>query len=248
MESLKKFREKVYCRRCNNKTNHGIIHDYEISGGDDEAGYFWSENYIISQCLGCDTIAFIKDYDDSTMHFSVYEEQSDSFINVDFDDIKVYPPEPVVNKKQDDYKLVEFQHLPELLETLYKQVVANFELKYYLLAAAGLRMITEGICNHLGIIDGYVIDETSKKIKVKNDGTVIRSESLNGRINGLIEKGVLTEGQTSILHIIRKIGNQTVHELNVPKRRLILSSLEIVEQTFNNIFELKKYDKISQNL
>ncbi|PAD85482.1 hypothetical protein CHH55_23345 [Niallia circulans] len=67
-------------------------------------------------------------------------------------------------------------------------------------------------------------------------------------MNGLVEKGVLTENQTSILHIIRKIGNQTVHELNIPQKRIILSGIEIIEQTFKNIFELKKYDKMKQNL
>jgi hypothetical protein len=170
------------------------------------------------------------------MHFYVPDEG-----DIDVEDIQVYPPEPLTNKAKNDYDIVDFQHLPELLDTLYRQVVANFELKYYLLAAAGLRMIIEGICNDLSIKDGYVTDDETGQIVMKN-GNQVRSSNLNGKINGLVEIGILTEGQTAILHIIRKLGNQTVHKLNNPKRRIMVSGLEIIEHTFRNIYEFKKYD------
>ncbi|PAD85467.1 hypothetical protein CHH55_23340 [Niallia circulans] len=175
---MKKFREKVYCRKCKNKTNHGIILNHLTSGEEEEAGYYWSDNYIIAQCLGCDTIVFIRDFDDSTMQISYYDEINDEYVDLHLDDIKVYLEEPIVNKKQNEYDLESFYHLPELLETLYKQVIANYELKYYLLAAAGLRMITEGICNHLGIIDGYILDESTNTKKLKKDGTILRKKNL----------------------------------------------------------------------
>ncbi|MCI2257232.1 DUF4145 domain-containing protein [Domibacillus sp. PGB-M46] len=200
-----------------------------------------TEVYIIGQCMGCETITFIKEYDDSTMHF--YNSEEDEVIHLD--DIQIFPPKPLT-KKGNHYEMVNFQHLPELLATLYKQVVANYELKHYLLAAAGLRMIIEGICNDLSIEDGYVIDDDTGELALNKNGEKIRRRNLNGRINGLYEQRILTEGQTAILHIIRKLGNQTVHKLNDPSRKIIKDSLEIVEHTFRNIYELKKYDSLKK--
>jgi hypothetical protein len=243
MSELERFREKVYCRKCNTNTNHGIIYKHSIGEDVYENGYFWSEDYIISQCMGCDTVGFIKDYDDITMHFFNY----DTHEPIDLDDITVYPPEPL-NKKDNNnnYNMVEFQHLPELLNTLYRQVVANFELRHYLLAAAGLRMIIEGICNDRSITKGYVINDETGIIETDKEGNRIQSKNLNGKINGLVEQGILTEGQTAILHMIRKLGNQTVHKLNNPKKKILLDGLEIVEHTFRNIYELKKFDNLAK--
>jgi hypothetical protein len=246
MAEMERFWKKVYCRRCNNNTHHGIIYKHTISGQEEEVGFGWSEDYITAQCLGCDTICFILHYDDSTMHFYIYDSDGNKGEYIEIDDIQVFPPEPIISKDKDEYNIVQFEHLPEVLGTLYKQVVANFELKYYLLAAAGMRMIIEGICNDLSINKGYVIDDETGEFKCDEKGNKIKSSNLNGKINGLAEKGILTYGQIEILHIIRKLGNQTVHKLNNPKRKVLLSSLEIIEQTFRNIYELKKYDTLAK--
>jgi hypothetical protein len=247
MTKMEKFTEKVYCRRCKNNTNHSIIYKHSI--GDEEGfGFYWSEDYIIGQCKGCETVNFIKVYDDPSLHFQIWDESENTYEDVDAKDINVYPSEPVNKDNTDNYQLVDFEHLPEVLDTLYKQVVANFEMKYYLLSAAGMRMIIEGICNDLSISKGFVIDDDTGNFKIDENGNRIKSSNLNGKINGLVEKGVLTEGQTAILHIIRKLGNQTVHKLNNPSRKILLASLEITEQTFRNIYELKKYDTLAKAL
>ncbi len=233
------FRNRIYCRSCKQETKHIILAKHSIGEEDHEYGHYWSEDYMIAECKGCETVTFIQEYDDPSMHFFHPEENE----HVDMEDIKIYPPKPLTNNKSNHYELVEFQHLPELLGALYRQVVANYELRHYLLAAAGLRMIIEGICNDLSIKKGYVTDDETGQIVIK-DGKQVRSDNLNGRINGLAENGILTEGQTAILHIIRKLGNQTVHKLNDPKRNIIVSGLEIVEHTFRNIYELKKYDTL----
>lgn len=248
MVDTNKFWKKVHCRICQNKTNHGIIFKHTISEEFDEVGFWWSEDYIIGQCLGCDTLCFIKQYDDTSMHFSTWNEDSNSYEHIDADDIKVFPSEPINKTKEHQYSIVEFQHLPELLNELYKQVVANYVQKHFLLAAAGLRMIIEGICNDLSIESGYLTDDETGEFKVNNNGDKISSSNLNGKINGLVERGILTTGQTAILHIIRKLGNQTVHKLNNPKPKILLQSLEIIEQTFKNIYEIKKYEKMRKQI
>lgn len=248
MAENKEFEKMVYCRRCKNKTFHKIIKEYSIEQDEEEEkyGHYWWERYIIANCMGCRTPCFIKEYDDVSMHFTVPDEHGEP-IEINFESIDVYPSEPIKNKP-DEYNMIDFVFLPKLLNTLYRQVVANYELKHYLLAAVGLRMIIEGICNDRSIIDGYVIDEKTKTKKLNDKGQEVRSKSLGGKINGLEEKGLLTKKQAQILHIIRKLGNQTVHELNNPKRKIIKDGLDIIEITFKNVYETQKYDSLEMKI
>ncbi|MBN3556051.1 DUF4145 domain-containing protein [Fictibacillus nanhaiensis] len=233
------YRTRVYCRKCKNENKHYILAKHTIGEEDSEWNYYWTEDYMIVECMGCETVTFIKEYDDPSLHFFHPEED----VHIDIDDITIYPPKPLTNK-DNHYDIIDFQHLPELLKELYRQVIANYQMKYYLMAAAGLRMIIEGICNDLSIKDGYVTDEETGKVLLTKDNKQVRSGNLNGRINGLAENGILAERQTVILHIIRKLGNQTVHKLNNPSGKIIVEGLEIVEHTFRNIYELKKYDTL----
>ncbi|MFI8657986.1 DUF4145 domain-containing protein [Priestia megaterium] len=239
MSEYGKFRKRVYCRRCKNDTNHQILLKHTVDDEIPEYNFYMTEDYMICECMGCETVNFVKEYDDPSMHYYSPEDEE----QIDHEDIQVFPPKPLTDKEE-TYEMKKYKHLPPLLATLYKQVVANVELKYYLLAAAGLRMIIEGICNDLSIKKGYIIDDSTGKRATDENGNEIKSSNLNGRINGLSEAKILTEGQTTILHIIRGLGNQTVHKLEEPKQGIILDALEIVEQTFYNIYELKKFDSL----
>ncbi|MDN4866242.1 DUF4145 domain-containing protein [Priestia megaterium] len=243
MSEYKKYRKKVYCRTCKVDTNHQILKIHTVHEDIDESfNFYTTEDYMICQCMGCETVNFVQEYDDPNMHFYHPEEKE----WIDIEDIKVYPPKPLTDKYV-NYPIKDYDHLPKLLKTLYQQVVANFEMKHYLLAAAGLRMIIEGLCNELSIEEGFLIDEvTGGKVLNKKTGDPVIRKNLEGRINGLSEAGVLTSTSSKVLHIIRNLGNQTVHELKDPKRSVILSGLEIVEHTFYNVYELKKYDVLSK--
>ncbi|QFY71375.1 hypothetical protein CEQ83_02195 [Priestia megaterium] len=239
MSEYGKFKKRVYCRQCKHNTNHQILLKHTVDEEIPEYNFYMTEDYMICECMGCETVNFVREYDDPSMHYYDAEEGEE----IHHEDIQVFPPKPLTDKEE-SYEVKQYKHLPPLLKTLYKQVVANVELKYYLLAAAGLRMIIEGICNDLSIKKGYIIDDATGKRATDENGNEKKSSNLNGRINGLSEAKILTEGQTTILHIIRGLGNQTVHKLEEPKRGIILDALEIVEHTFTNIYELKKYDSL----
>jgi len=243
MSDYERFRKKVYCRTCKLDTNHQILKKHTVHEDiDEQFNFYITEDYMICQCMGCETVNFVQEYDDPNMHFYHPEEKE----WIDMEDIKVYPPKPLTDKYE-NYPMKDYDHLPKLLKTLYRQVVANFEMKHYLLAAAGLRMIIEGLCNELLIKEGFLIDdETGEKKVSRKTGKVVISDSLEGRINGLSEAGVLTRKASKTLHIIRNVGNQTVHELKDPKRSVILSGLEIIEHTFYDVYELEKYDVLSK--
>lgn len=230
---MERLSEKVYCRTCKTKTNHGIIYTHEVKSAD-PFGFQWVESYHVIQCLGCDTIAFAHEYGDEDMH-------SDGQW---FSQITVYPEQP----KNTKYKLLQVEkkkyfNVPEKLLELYEQVIEAYDREYYLLCGAGLRMLIEAICNDLGIENGGLYDENGQQ-RLNDSGQPILSNNLEGKINGLMEKRLILPGQAKTMHAIRKIGNDTVHEIKTPSIMSLKLCIEIINNLFLNIYELDKYPKI----
>jgi hypothetical protein len=105
-------------------------------------------------------------------------------------------------------------HLPETIRTVYKETVNAFKVKSYILTAGGFRAIIEAVCNHLDI----------------------EKDNLSARINLLYEKGFLTKNESKRLHSIRFLGNDSLHEMGVPKIKQLLVVLEIVNHLLENLF------------
>lgn len=238
---MEKLPEKVFCLLCNRKTNHGIIaHHSEEERHPDELNY--QEDFYISVCLGCDEVNFTRIYHDQTMvRFNPYEQEYENF-----EDIHVYPPEPISNVEVEEifnpHKGKKFNNLPEVIKTLYKEVVKAYNSNLFLLSAIGMRMIIEGIVKDLEIKDGFIIDDETGVKKVNGEGKEVRSSKLVGQINGMIEKGVIVQNQSRILHQIRSLGNQTAHELKKPSGRTISTGIEIIESILEMIYELDTFN------
>ena len=92
-------------------------------------------------------------------------------------------------------------------DSVYRQTISAYNQRMLTLAGAGLRGDIEGVCKEKGIKGGNVKDKS---------GTTKRSEKLDGRINGLSEKGHITNQQAESLHEIRFLGNMLRHELYQP--------------------------------
>lgn len=230
--------EKVYCRKCKVKTNHGIITTYENESIFPYDEYYWKHSYYTVQCLGCDTIAFVSQYHDESM------KELDGFGEMRyFSDVKVYPEEPRAEKylKYEPHRLQDFNESPESIQMMYSQIVSAFNMESYLLAAVGLRMLVEGICIDLKIQNGYVLDENGNRKLRRNSTDEVRSSSLEGKINGLVAKNLVIQPQANILHRIREIGNASAHELQVPRRKTVKMALEIIERIIEQIYQLHNY-------
>lgn len=239
METLS---EKLYCQRCKRHTNHHTLSKdnvsltYTISSSyyDD---YHFHDEYHIVQCLGCDNVCFANVY--SGDDCQAVDENGHLFYDTAY---TVYPEEPkreVVNKKI-FHQVINFTNVPTFINQVYHEVVAAVNTGANLLPAAGLRTIVEAICKDIEVSDGFVYNEDGTHME-KNGGRV-RSNKLQGKINGLQELGVITLPQRNILHQVRKLGNYAVHEIEFPKRRTISLGIEIIEKTLENIYELDKYD------
>lgn len=235
---MEKLDSRVYCRTCKNRNHHGIIKSHEESSNvpwDISYQHF----YYIVQCLGCDTVSFVSEYgDESMIDLDEFGDQRH------FTDITVYPEEPRTekNSKYEPHVKSDLIKTPEPIQMMYSQIVSAFNMQSYLLAAVGLRMLIEGICKDLSIQDGYLLDENGVKKTKKDSPDEVISKSLEGKINRLVEKGIVVQNQANILHQVREIGNASAHELQTPKRKTVILAIEILEKILEQIYELQNYE------
>lgn len=233
---MEKLDTRVYCRTCKNRNHHGIIMFHEESN-DVPWDIRYEHTYYIVQCLGCDTVAFVSEYgDESMIDFDEFGEQRH------LTDVTVYPEEPRAEKKSryEPHKLQDFNESPKAIRVMYSQIVTAFNMESYLLAAVGLRMLLEGICKDLRIESGYVLEADGSKQMKKNSTDEVNSKSLEGKINGLVEKKLVVQTQANILHQIRELGNSSAHELHTPERKTIKQAIDILEKILEQIYELHK--------
>ena len=231
MGTIGNIADKIYCRLCKQKTNHGYVKKHEIHTSQfPELDFGFNDAYYITKCLGCDSIGFLREYGDEDMFDRFGEPYTEQ---------NVYPEGPqssILETSVYKYDIKKFDNVPDIIHELYGQVVSCFELEHYLLAAVGLRMMIEGFCNDRAINEGYVLDEQGNK-RLDKKGKEIRRNTLEGRINGMDEKRLITPVSAKILHQIRELGNATAHELEVPERSTIKRGLSIIEDLIRTVYE-----------
>jgi len=93
------------------------------------------------------------------------------------------------------------------------------------------------------ILDGICIDRNIKSGQIEiitKDGTkkTKKSLKLDGKINGLMESGIITKIQTKALHELRFLGNKAVHELEIPSNKDLIIAFDIIEHILIDIYEL----------
>lgn len=118
---------------------------------------------------------------------------------------------------------------------IYEQLVDCFNRGSRILCAAGLRALVEGICAAQNIVDGPV------QVSAKGGGTRWeRKKNLEGLIEGLKEKGLVTAAHALMLHEHRYLGNAAVHELDEPTSEELRLAIEIVEHTLDQLYGLSE--------
>lgn len=232
---------KAYCRNCKGERNHiSISEPYQTRAGIDDDTQ-WSESYYIAKCMGCDTIAFIKEYGDEDMwEYDAFDEREY------FTEITVYPEKPQSDDSASNIPVLQinpkdFEKLPEDILNLYNQIIHVYNLKYYLLCAFGLRTIIEAVCKEIGVVDGVLLDD-NKVAKLQKDGvTECISTSLEGKIYGLYQNDYILWRHALILQKVRDVGNSAAHEIKTPTRKTVKDSIGILEKVLEDIYDLDKY-------
>lgn len=124
-------------------------------------------------------------------------------------DIKIYP------SQLENHKILEpLYYLPEKIKNVYEQTILALKGESKLLAGVGFRAVIEAIC----------IEE---KIKGFN---------LEQKINNLAKNRLITEKEAERLHTIRFLGNDSVHEIEIPSDRKLYMVLNIIEHLLKNIY------------
>lgn len=104
--------------------------------------------------------------------------------------------------------------LPDQIGIIYRETLGALKANCNLLAGVGFRAIVEAIC-------------LDKRIKGK---------SLEVKINNLSKNRLITESEAERLHAVRFMGNDSVHEMKVPKESALFAVLKIVEHLLDNLY------------
>lgn len=104
--------------------------------------------------------------------------------------------------------------LPPKIKSIYSETILALKNELYILTAGGLRTTIEAICNHLKIKRG----------------------DLSTRIDLLHSKGYLSLNESKRLHSIRFLGNDALHDVEIPKKENIIILLGIINHLLENLF------------
>jgi hypothetical protein len=197
---------KDYCPKCQTETNHKCIYGKKIKSHPHD-DFQWEENYETIECLGCENVQFrIRNSDEGMIHI-VFDGQDES---AEYYDESKYYPKNIANHQllRDRYEL------PEKLRVIYIESIESLRNNCYILAGVGLRAIIEAIC----------IDKE------------IAGRNLEKKINNLVKNKLITEKDGNRLHSIRFLGNDSVHEMDVPSKEKLRIALDIVEHLIKNLY------------
>jgi len=220
------------CARCGGMmVQQEVVGQYRKTfkrGDDPHLDIDWERaEWEILQCRGCGEGSFRH-----TSYQSDDVEENDSPRAT----ITLYPPRGLgtLPKRK-------FDRVPPKLKGLYTETITAFNNHLYTVAAASVRGLVEGICKHRGVKSGHV------KVTRKDGSTrVDRRTTLEGKISGLVEAGLLTQAHAKTLHAHRFLGNDALHDLYMPEPERVAAAIGIVEHTFDNLYELSAKGKVAR--
>lgn len=195
---------KNYCCNCCKMTNHTVLLEDTESHREE---YSCDISYQILQCLGCDTKSFRKVFYDLEAAYPTDEEQWEVP-----EDVTVYP------KAVEGHKEIQnLWELPDVVGTIYSEVLIALRENSKVLAGLGLRAVVEAVCNDL----------------------TISGRSLEVRINKLTSSGYISKNDAERLHGIRFMGNDAAHDIKKPKHSSLSVALQIVEHLITSVYILE---------
>lgn len=221
---------KVYCNSCKSITNHEVLKFEERESFLEEEQIGFYDCWQIIQCLGCEDISFRL--------FSTNSEAYDYETGKPCEYITLYP-----NRSDKALEIKPYYNVPSIVKKIFVETIEAYNNGLNILCAAGLRAIIEGICKNENITDGPV-EQITKTEGIK----VVRSNKLIGKINGLLEKGIITKKQVEILHQPRFLGNEALHDLEAPKTEILRIAIEIIEHMLDSLYEMDDRSEILSRL
>jgi hypothetical protein len=225
-----KGKDKIYCIGCKQYTNHDIIasvsKEYTPGNFPEMMIDYASGKWEILMCCGCENVTFRETW--------ITSEDYDPITDDYYPSIKMYPP-----REEDILQIKTYYAIPIIVQQLYREVIDSYNNDICTLCAAGIRALIECIC-----VDKNVLIEQTKKQKNEFNEKIKEKSDLHGKIEGMVKRGLITRIHADILHELRFIGNKALHEFIRPDKNELKISIEILEHTFENIYEISNKAKI----
>jgi hypothetical protein len=229
--AIKKIRDRplkghqVYCRECETATDHLVVHENSRNSDSDWPGMPWCAESQAVECQGCKTLSVLE---------RAYEADE--------------PPGEwrlIPRRERDvrhEVKSDMVEDLPSELAQMYRETIAALNHDLRVLAAGGIRALVDGICAAKEIEGGDVIvmDKGAPALEADGSPKTKFRDNLEGKINGLVEAGLITKTNADHLHSMRVTGNEALHELEQPTKNEIELALAIVEHVLMQVFHLDK--------
>jgi Domain of unknown function (DUF4145) len=211
----------VLCIKCNVETEHHVLYSYDVSGSEtveiDSDGrpydICWGTSHQTIRCGGCKTVTYREE--------SYFSEDEGT-------DEVLYPARTTGKLIAKD-----FHNAPTALRRIYRETIEAFNSECLTLCAGGLRAIVEGICADKKIEKGPV------EVDVKGVKTIKQMKNLDGKISGLREKGFLTEPNARVLHTHRYLGNEALHDLQMPSVDELRLAIDIIEHVLVGLYTIE---------
>lgn len=195
---------KSYCRDCCKNTNHNVLSEHTDAYREE---YSCDISYQILQCLGCDTKSFRNVFYDLEAAYPTDENNWEVP-----EEVTVYP------KAVEGHKEIKnLWDLPDIVRTIYSEVLTALRENSKVLAGLGLRAVVEAVCNDL----------------------TIPGRNLEVRINKLVSSGYISKNDAERLHGIRFMGNDAAHDIKTPKSTTLSVALQIVEHLMASVYILE---------
>ena len=202
---------QTYCKKCGIKINHLILMDYYISGKDVlDTDFDFNHGHIEYTADFFNDYQIIKCSGCNTISFRSYNYFSEYQDPHNDGTWEERYPNPEERIKKD------FNYLPSLFEHIYDEIIDAYNNKCFILCSAGIRALVEGICKEKGINNG----------------------NLEQKINKMQENGFINPQHKDILHKLRFLGNDSVHELQIPTKKEIVIAIDIMEHIIESLYEI----------
>lgn len=220
------------CMWCNNNTtSHTILTSIDEEGMDyldkerfgTNLEYNWHDIYQIIKCDGCRKISFRR-----------YERNTE-----EYEPVETFFPE----NREVLHKIKSFHRLPNKLNRIYAESGKSLNEGNTILATAGIRAMVECLCDIHEIKSGKVHAKDDKGILLfETDGTpkMKTSKRLEGKIEGLCEKGIISKRNAGTLQEIRFLGNGAIHKMDVLTEDDLLSGMDAIEKTLMSIYDVNR--------
>lgn len=133
-----------------------------------------------------------------------YSDEDTYYYDEDGENPIYYSNDICYPKYLKEHRVLKNQYeIPNKIRIVYLETIEAFKSACYLLAGVGLRAVIEAIC----------IEEN------------ILGRNLEIKISNLLKNKLITEREANRLHSIRFLGNDSVHEMDVPSEKKIFIAL-----------------------